>query len=767
MKYQLSELVDLPELQKLMESLYRATGINHALIDNDSKVLTAVGWQKICTDFHRIDSRTCERCLASDQYILSHLNDGPYVGYDCPNGLVDYATPVVIDGEHVANIFTGQMFHHAPDMQFFRGQAEEFGFDEAAYLDAVKQVKVIPRERMPDIMAFLEGLAHVLANKGLARVRQLEAERNLRQLNDELSGHVQENTRELMENNRLLSRERQALQQEKQVSDDIIDSLPGVFYMFNEHERLLRWNYRFPEVTGYTDAELSRMHSADFFEGDDKASIAATVQQVFAAGESSAEAGLLTKGGRKIPYYFSGRRTTIAGKHYLVGLGVDITERKAAEMQINFLAHHDPLTELPNRLLIRDRFKQARAYADRGGTRVALLFLDLDHFKTINDSLGHTTGDALLKAVASRLRECVRDTDTISRQGGDEFLIVLADVSDTSSITSVAAKILERLAEPFEFDERDLSTSVSVGAAVYPDDGEDFDTLLKKADTAMYQAKEAGRNACRFFDRQMNLDADERYSLRNSLRLALERGEFALHYQPQIDLAGGAVIGAEALIRWNHPELGLIAPGRFIPLAEDSGLIVPIGEWVLREACRQAVAWQKAGLPELVVAANLSAVQFKRGKLEHTVMAALSESGLDPAFLELELTESILIKDTENVLQTVRHLKSLGVKLSIDDFGTGYSSLAYLKRFAVDKVKVDQSFIRDLATDPNDAAIVRAIIQMARSLGLRTIAEGVEEAQVLDYLRIYHCDESQGYHIGRPMPADEFAAYVADARAMR
>lgn len=443
-----------------------------------------------------------------------------------------------------------------------------------------------------------------------------------------------------------------------------------------------------------------------------------------------------------------------------IGSITDISERKAAEAKIELLAHHDPLTGLPNRLLLKDRVEQSIVHAERQHAKIALLYLDLDNFKTINDSLGHPTGDALLQMVANRLDGCVRDTDTISRQGGDEFVIVVPEVDDGDTITAIASKILQQLLIPFRVDGHDLSTSISIGIAVYPDDGKDFNTLLQKADTAMYQAKEAGRNTYRFFNEAMNSNAVEHLLLRTSLGRALQEGEFVLHYQPQISLATGAVIGVEALIRWNHPEFGLVPPARFIPLAESSGLIVPIGEWVLNEACRQAVAWRQAGLAELVMAVNLSAVQFKRGDLEQTVLAALSASGHDPAFLELELTESILIQNTENIFSTLRRLKSLGLQLSIDDFGTGYSSLAYLKRFEVDKLKIDQSFIRDLADDPSDAAIVRAIIQMARSLNLKTIAEGVENENIARLLRLNHCDEVQGYFYARPMPAAQFADFL-------
>jgi diguanylate cyclase (GGDEF)-like protein/PAS domain S-box-containing protein len=445
------------------------------------------------------------------------------------------------------------------------------------------------------------------------------------------------------------------------------------------------------------------------------------------------------------------------------GIGQNITERKASEHQIEFMAQHDALTKLPNRLLLRDRLEQAVTHAQRSRTKLALLFLDLDHFKNVNDSLGHTAGDALLKEVTLRLGECVRDSDTISRQGGDEFLIVLSDLTDTDAAIPVLAKIMERLQESFLIDGIEVSTSVSMGIAICPDDGNHFDALLKKADMAMYRAKEAGRNSYRFFDEAMNIEALEHLAMRNGLRRALERGEFVLHYQPQINLRSGVVTGVEALIRWNHPELGLVAPGRFISVAEESGLIVPIGDWVLHEACRQALRWKQAGVPDMIMAVNLSAVQFKRGNVEQSVLQALKATGFNPALLELELTESILIQNVENVLGTVKRLKQMGVKLSIDDFGTGYSSLSYLKRFDIDKLKIDQSFIRDLSTDPDDAAIVRAIIQMASSLNLTTIAEGVEDFSMLQTLRTFQCDEAQGYHFAHPMPAEALAHYVAQA----
>ncbi|MBS0437554.1 MAG: EAL domain-containing protein [Proteobacteria bacterium] len=441
-------------------------------------------------------------------------------------------------------------------------------------------------------------------------------------------------------------------------------------------------------------------------------------------------------------------------------LRVEIDERRHAEQRIEFLAFHDPLTELPNRVLARDRVERAVAAAHRDGQVVALIYLDLDHFKTVNDSLGHGAGDRLLQSVAQRLKAVLRETDTISRQGGDEFLVVIGELAGAAAIKPVLDKLMAALVQPVRIDGHEIAVTASIGIAQYPDDGADFDTLLQKADTALYRAKDAGRNAYRFFDERMNLEVTERLQLRNGLRLALERGEFVLHYQPQVDLHGGAVIGAEALLRWNRPGEGLVMPGRFVAQAEESGLIVPIGEWVLGEACRQAMAWRREGLPLPRVAVNLSGAQFARGEVEAVVERALRESGLPPEALELELTESILLSNTEAVLAVVQRLKGLGVRLSIDDFGTGYSSLSYLKRFDVDTLKIDRSFVAELLTDADDEAIVRAIVQMAQGLELVTLAEGVESEAVAARLAALGCREAQGYWFARPLPADEFAAFL-------
>ncbi|WP_159098853.1 bifunctional diguanylate cyclase/phosphodiesterase [Aquabacterium olei] len=436
-------------------------------------------------------------------------------------------------------------------------------------------------------------------------------------------------------------------------------------------------------------------------------------------------------------------------------LSVEVQERREAERRVEFLAYHDVLTQLPNRALARDRLVQAIADARRHHTVVALVFLDLDNFKTINDSLGHARGDALLQAVARSLVENVRESDTVCRQGGDEFLLILKGLPDVEAVGPIVSKLLEALSAPIDLDGVSLTTSASAGVAVWPSDGQDFDALLQCADTAMYRAKEEGRNGHRFFDENMNRESLERLTIRQGLRKALDAGEFLLHYQPQVDLASGEVVGFEALLRWMHPQWGLVSPARFVPVAEESGLIVPIGSWVIHEACRQAAAWERMGLPPVVMAVNLSAVQFKRGDLEAVLGAALTEAGLPAERLELELTESLLVDDPQLVRTRLLSLHAMGVKLAIDDFGTGYSSLSYLKRFPVDRLKIDRSFVSDVVSDPDDDAIVRAIIQLAASLGLRTTAEGVETEATREHLQRLGCDELQGYLVARPMPAED------------
>lgn len=453
--------------------------------------------------------------------------------------------------------------------------------------------------------------------------------------------------------------------------------------------------------------------------------------------------------------------------HY-IGISDDITATKAAQSRIEFLAYHDVLTELPNRQLARDRAEQSIMQAQRSQSGVAVLFVDLDQFKAVNDALGHAAGDELLREAARRLRSSVRESDTVSRQGGDEFIIILPGAGGAEEVSEIAGKLLEMMSAPFDLAGQRVSVSASIGVALYPEDGPDFDTLLKKADMAMYSAKSAGRNAYRFFTEEMNTYVMDHILMRNGLLRALEHEEFIVHYQPQLDIASGRMTGAEALIRWRHPELGVIMPDRFIGVAEESGLIVEIGRWVMREACRQVRQWQSlSGVGDLRVAVNISALQLRRGDLEQTVHDALEASGLPPSCLELELTESVLLKDYAQSLVVMERLRRLGVKMSIDDFGTGYSSLAYLKQLPVDRLKIDRTFVRDVLGDPDDAAITQAVISLGHILGLDVLAEGVETEAQLAFLREHGCDEFQGYVFSRPLSAEAFERLLTERITMR
>jgi diguanylate cyclase (GGDEF)-like protein/PAS domain S-box-containing protein len=434
------------------------------------------------------------------------------------------------------------------------------------------------------------------------------------------------------------------------------------------------------------------------------------------------------------------------------------SQQESAAM-IEHLANYDPLTGLPNRVLLRDRVQQAIASASRVGQTLALIFLDLDHFKTVNDSLGHSIGDDLLRDVAKRLLGEVREQDTVSRWGGDEFILLLSDCT-AEGATRVAEKLLASFATPYQAGKHELNSTPSIGIALYPADGKDFESLAQAADAAMYRAKQEGRNTFRFFTPAMQARSQRFLELESALRGALKNGEFFLHYQPQFAIEDGCLIGAEALVRWQHPTLGLIAPGEFIVIAELSGQILQLGAWVMRQATRQAKAWQDEGLPPISIAVNLSAAQFRQTNLVQQATTILSETGLDARYLELELTESLAMEDPQAAIKTIDALQATGIAISIDDFGTGYSSLAYLKRFRISKLKIDQSFVRDIASDPNDRAIVDAIITMAHSLGFSTIAEGVETAEQLAFLRKHGCQEVQGYYFSKPLPADEFKAFV-------
>jgi len=464
--------------------------------------------------------------------------------------------------------------------------------------------------------------------------------------------------------------------------------------------------------------------------------------------------------------YISPVRNPVGVVTHYVGVQNDITQSRSYQEELAHRHRFDTLTGLANRNLLIDRIDTAIARAQRGGRSVAVATLDLDNFRVVNESLGHQVGDQLLRLVAERLTSNVRAGDTVARMGGDDFAIVFIEQGGESVVAAETRRIMQAFEQPFVLLERELFVTISMGVVVSPYDGEDAEALLKNAETAMYLSKEQGSNTCRIYAAEMNARVAERLDLDGKLRRAIERNELHLHYQPQLDLRTNRIIAAEALLRWRHPEMGPIPPAKFIPLAEETGLIITIGDWVLRTACAQNLAWQKAGLDPLVVAVNISARQFRQGDLAKRVASIIAETGLDARYLELEMTETAIMENPGEVIKTLNELKAMGVRLAIDDFGTGYSSLSYLKRFPVDRLKIDQSFVKDIPLDSENAAIVQAVIRLGHSMNLRVIAEGVETVDQLAFLRANQCDEKQGYLFSKPVPPEEFAVLVREGRQL-
>ncbi len=535
----------------------------------------------------------------------------------------------------------------------------------------------------------------------------------------------------------------------------------GIFVL--QDQRFVYVNPYFLRLFGFTESELvGHLGPLDLVIPEQHAYVIEQMQ-LRAAGVSghNYELTVIRKDGSTFPATILGAPSSFQGRPASVGTILDISTQKAAEQRIRELADYDVLTGLPNRRLLRERFTQLLAVAERDSSEIAVIFLDLDHFKRVNDSLGHSVGDELLVEVARRLDSVVRRVDTLARLGGDEFIFAMPGFH-TAAAAEVARRLLDVFARPFEVAGHELTVTPSLGISVYPSDGKDLEELLRNADTAMYRAKEVGRNAFQFYSSEMNTTTLDRLLMESNLRRALAQKEFVLHYQPLVNLETGLIIGVEALIRWLHPELGVIMPDRFIHVAEETGLINPIGDWVLCEACRQAQAWCDAGLPPITMAVNVAPVQFRQAGFVEVVAGALATSGLDANRLELELTERTVMHDADINLGTLSALHRMGVDLSLDDFGTGYSSLAYLKRFPVGKLKIDRSFVADLETDPDDWAIASTIVSMGRSLRMTVLAEGVEKPEQLALLRKMGCDMAQGYHFSRPTSAEGMADMLRD-----
>ncbi len=545
----------------------------------------------------------------------------------------------------------------------------------------------------------------------------------------------------------------------------MIDQVPDYLFVKDTNSRFVIVNRAVAADLGLQPDDLMRKTDFDLHRRELASKFFADEQKVVSSGEPllDIEEYVVDAAGKKqwlstskVP--LRNDRNEVIG---IVGVARNISDRKHAEDQIRFMALHDVLTGLPNRSLLMDRLEQALLQAKRNNTQATVIFIDLDNFKLVNDSLGHNAGDTLLKVVAERMVGCVRATDTVARLGGDEFVILLSDQAASAAVsTEIFDSLRAAIARPVTIEGQQFHVTCSIGVANFPEDGADPETLLLNADVAMYQAKENGRDSLQFYTSEMNEAAFERRLLQEGLREAIARQEFELVYQPQVDLRSGAIFAVEALVRWKHPKLGTILPTKFIPLAEESGLIVPLGDWVLREACRQNKAWQDAGMAPISVCVNVSARQFREKNWVKRVAETLQETGLEPQYLELELTESMLMHDVPEAIAAMRGLGTLGVHFSIDDFGTGYSSLSALKSFPVGRLKIDQSFVRNLTGDANDRKIARAIISLGQKLNMKVIAEGVETDEQMAFLRESECDEIQGYHFSKPVGSEAVAVML-------
>lgn len=553
-------------------------------------------------------------------------------------------------------------------------------------------------------------------------------------------------------------RERRKAEEKLRLSAKVFESSRDAIIISDHENKIISVNHAFTDITGYEARDAigknpkilqSGRHNEAFYQ--------LLWSDLNSKGFWQGEIWNRRKSGEIFPEWISISLVyDDAGEisHY-IAIFSDISDIKTTEAHIEFLANYDPLTQLPNRRLFIDRLDQAIKTASREKSRLAVLFFDLDHFKTINDSLGHSIGDQMLIEVGVRISDCMREIDSVSRLSGDEFAAVISDISEIGDVITVVNKTIEVIRNTFKIGEYELHVTISIGISIYPDDGENYEILLKNADTAMYCAKSSGRDNFEFFSPSMSTQALERLALEGSLRKAVENNELLVFYQPQIQVDTGKIVGMEALLRWPHPEMGMIPPDKFIPLAEETGLIIPIGKWVLTEACRQNKAWQDQGLVTVPVAVNLSAVQFRQHNLLEIVQETLFETGLKARFLELELTEGLLMDCSEYNVTLLREFRQLGVHLSIDDFGTGYSSLSYLKRFPINKLKIDRSFSMDLPKDRNNAAITSAIISLGHDLGMCVIAEGVEDEKQFNFLQAHQCDEIQGYLFSKPVPPEE------------
>lgn len=849
-----SEIVDIDELRGICEDFTALTGAVMAILDLDGKILIATGWQDICVRFHRVNAITSARCRESDTILAGKLEQGEeYNVYKCRNGMVDVAVPIIVEGEHVANFFTGQFFFEEPDKADFLRQAEAMGFNPESYLDSLSRTPVFSQDHVKALMSFFNRLVRLIGKMGSAEQAKEKERAHLRSLLDALPDIVwlKDTNGAFRTCNPLMEQVLGAAEGDiigktdydffsKEVADvfrrhdcdaiaaksprvneewisfadtgatvlvettkapvrdasgDIIGVL-GIARDITERKRaeqqlanqalrfktvldaardgvhildgagnIVEASDSFCRMLGYTKDEAIGMNVVTWDMGMAPAELGPSLARLLhGQGSSLFETRHRRRDGSVFDVEIGYFPLRMDGQEVLFCSSRDITERKRYQQQLEHIAHHDILTNLPNRALLEDRLRQGIALSQRRGTSLAVIYLDLDFFKEINDTHTHAVGDQLLVGVSQRLKAVLRDGDTLARIGGDEFVVILTDLEKSEDCQPLLDRMLLAAASPVIIDDKILKVSASIGATLYPRDEVDADMLLRHADQAMYQAKQEGKNRYHIFDTDHNSVVKAKHDSIARIKQALARREFVLHYQPKVNMRTGAVIGVEALIRWQHPEHGLLPPLAFLPVVEGHQLNVEIGEWVIDTALRQVAAWRGAGL-DVPVSVNVSAGQLLQENFVETLRILLaSHPGVGSPSLELEILETSALADLGVITALMRACQRIGVRFALDDFGTGYSALTYLKRLPAEILKIDQTFVRDMLEDQDNLAIVKGIIGLAQAFRREVIAEGVETAAVGDMLLSLGCELAQGYGIARPMPGDAIPAWVATWR---